>query len=68
MKYEKKCTMAILTLLLLALTACSLNRVIVLDEARTIKIEQGEVAPWSGWLLTDEAVVELLECCGRSLD
>ena len=35
--------------------------VIVLNEARTVKLQEGEPAPWSGWLLTDGALTTLLE-------
>lgn len=68
MRYAQKLMTAMLMLSLLALTACSQKSVIVLDKAKTVKIEQGEAAPWAGWLLTDGAVVELLECCDRSLE
>lgn len=68
MKSAKKCMVVMLTLSLLALTACSQSPVIVMNEAKTMKINEGEAAPWSGWLLTDGAMVELLECCEGRLD
>ena len=53
--------MGILTLSLLGLTGCLQKPVIVLNEARTVKLQEGEPAPWSGWLLTDGALTTLLE-------
>lgn len=67
-KYAKTLIAATLMLCLLALTSCSPKPVIVLNEAKTVKIEQGEPAPWSGWMLTDGALVKLLECCEREVN
>lgn len=50
-----------LMLLLSGLTGCSRKPVIVLDEAKTIHLNQGQPAPWDGWLLTDSAMATLLE-------
>lgn len=56
----------ILMLLLLALTGCSGPRqTVVLPEARTVKINQGEPAPFTGWLMTDSAAAKLLEAAER---
>jgi len=54
---------AILMLLLLALTSCSWRskETIVMPESRTVKLKQGEPAPYPGWLLTDSAMAQLLE-------
>lgn len=68
MIYVQRLIMVMLMLSLLALTACSPKPVIVLDKAKTVKIEQGEAAPWDGWLLTNGAMVELLECCDRKVN
>jgi hypothetical protein len=32
-----------------------------MNEAKTVKLEQGDEAPWSGWLLTDGALATLIE-------
>ena len=53
--------MGILTLSLLGLTGCLQKPVIVLNEARTVKLQEGQAAPWSGWLLTDGAMEVLLD-------
>lgn len=39
---------------------------IVLNESKTEKIKQGEIAPWDGWLITDGALAKLLEAAERS--
>lgn len=59
--------LAILTLFLLTSIGCVKRPVIVLNESKTVKIETGQPAPWTGWLLSDGALAELLECCGRSV-
>jgi hypothetical protein len=48
-------------LFLLVLISCSQKPAIVLNEAKTVALEQGEKAPWDGWLLTDGALTTLLE-------
>jgi len=54
---------AMLMLLLLASIGCSSQSkaVIVMPEARTVKLKLGEPAPYPGWLLTDSAMAQLLE-------
>jgi hypothetical protein len=32
--------------------------------SETIPLIAGECAPFDGWLLSDEALIDLLECCG----
>jgi len=54
-------SVAILLLCLLLSTGCSQRPLIVVNEAKTLKLMQGESAPWDGWLLTDGALVTLLE-------
>lgn len=52
--------MVILMLFLLASIGCS-HRVQVLPESRAVKLGQGDPAPFPGWLLTNGALVKLLE-------
>lgn len=59
--------MALLTLLMLALTSCAKPTVVVMAESQTVQIEAGQVAPVDGWLLTDQALIELIECCADEL-
>jgi hypothetical protein len=55
-----------LMLFLSGLTGCLLKQeTIVLNEARTVKLEVGMQAPWDGWLLTDGALITLLESVER---
>lgn len=58
--------MAIPMLFLPALTACSgPKQTVVLNEAKTAKLKQGEPAPFEGWLFTDSAAATLLEAAER---
>lgn len=53
---------ATLTLLPLALTSCSHPAaVIVMPEAKAIPMEPGDKAPEKGWLLSESALLKLLE-------
>jgi len=54
-------------LLLLALTSCAKPTTVVMAESQTVQINAGEVSPIDGWLLTDQALIELVECCGEAL-
>ena len=36
-----------------------------MPESRTVKLNQGELAPFDGWLLTNGAVTKLLEAAER---
>ncbi|WP_429885363.1 hypothetical protein [Geoalkalibacter halelectricus] len=57
-------------LLLLALTSCVAKppeRVYLRGSSETVTLQAGECAPFAGWLLSDEALIELLECCGDAL-
>lgn len=57
---------AMLMLSLLVSTGCSKKiQVTVLPEARTEKIKQGQASPFDGWILTDGAMVKLLELAER---
>lgn len=57
---------ATLMLLLLGLTGCyGPKQTIVLPEAKTVKIEQGQAAPFEGWLLTDGAMATIIEAAER---
>lgn len=57
--------MVTLTLLLSALIGCSGPRTVVLPEARTARLAAGDPAPFAGWLLTDGAMVRVLEAAER---
>lgn len=59
---------AMLMLSALSLTACAKpSPVVVLSESRTIQLEPGQAAPFGGWLLSDGALVDLMECCADQL-
>jgi hypothetical protein len=63
MKYNKAVlTLQTVTLLLflIVLTACSHDRVI-LQGNHAVKLQQNESAPFSGWLIQDEALARILE-------
>lgn len=51
---------ATLMLFLAGLTACSQDRVI-LQGNQAVKLQQNESAPYSGWLIQDEALARILE-------
>lgn len=56
--------MVTLLLLMLALTSCCLFRkpaIITLQGNQAVKLPQGASAPFSGWLLQDEALARILE-------
>jgi len=67
-RLERQLLLVMLALLLLALTSCAQPSVVVMSESQTVQIEAGQQAPIDGWLLTDQALIELVECCGKSLD
>jgi hypothetical protein len=53
-----------------ALTSCAAKppeTVYLRGSSETIALEAEEPAPFTGWLLSDEALVDLLECCGDRL-
>jgi hypothetical protein len=63
MKYNRAVlTLQTVTLLLflIVLTACSHNMVI-LQGNHVVKLQQNELAPFSGWLIQDEALARILE-------
>ena len=57
--------MAMLMLWSSALIGCAGQKTTVMPESKTAKINQGEAAPYTGWLLTDSAVAKLLEAAER---
>lgn len=58
--------LGILMLFSVVLIGCSVTRTtVVMPDAKTVKIEQGAPAPYSGWLLTDAAMATLLEMAER---
>ena len=64
-----KWLLTILTLSLLASTGCAKKPpVVVLSDSNTLILQAGEPAPWSGWLLSDGAVVDLLEAADRCVE
>ena len=64
---EKLLLMAMLMLSIHGLTGCVKQPVVVMAESQTVQIKAGEVSPIDGWLLTDQALIELVECCGDAL-
>jgi len=60
--------LVILLLSAAVLTSCVKKPVVVLGDSRTVKLQAGQPAPVDGWLLTDSAMAELLECCSDNLD
>jgi hypothetical protein len=67
-RLEHQLLMVMLTLLLLALTSCAKPSPVVMAESQTVQIKTGQQSPVDGWLLTDQALIELIECCGESLE
>jgi hypothetical protein len=60
--------MAMLMLFLLTSIGCAKKPpVVVLNESKTVNLRQGEPAPFSGWLLSDGALVDLREGCSDAL-
>jgi hypothetical protein len=54
----------------LILTSCVAKppeNIYLRGSSETIALEATEPAPFAGWLLSDEALVDLLECCGDRL-
>ena len=60
--------MVMLVLLMHGLTGCAKPTVVVMAESQTVQINAGEVSPIDGWLLTNQALIELVECCGDNLN
>lgn len=52
-------------LCLSGLISCGPDVVYVRGDSQTVKLKQGEPAPRTGWLLSDAAMVDLLECCEK---
>ena len=59
-KAVNKLPLVMLLLSLIALTACSQQRVI-LQGQEVIRLQQNESAPWPGWLIQDETLARILE-------
>lgn len=55
---------ATLVLFLLALTACA-GKTVVMPESRAVLVEQGQTAPFKGWLVSESALSKLLEAAER---
>jgi len=53
--------MVTLTLLMLVLTGCCHNKASTLQGNEVKKLQQNESAPFSGWLIQDEALARILE-------
>ncbi len=62
-KTAKRLSLAMLMLSLLALTSCATSTVYLRGTSEAVKLEAGAAAPHSGWLIQDEALADLLECC-----
>ena len=54
-------TVTSLLLALALMISCATKPPVILGESKTAKINQGEPAPFSGWMLTDDAMAKLLE-------
>lgn len=59
-KAVNKLPLVMLLLSLIALTACSQQRVI-LQGQEVIRLQQNESAPWPGWLIQEETLARILE-------
>lgn len=59
----KRLRIATRALCLAALTACAPNTVYVAGDSQTVRITAGQPAPRDGWLLSDSALEDLLQCC-----
>ncbi len=63
MKYNRAgLTLMLVTLLLsmIGLTGCSQNQ-IILQGNQAVPLQQGDSAPFSGWLMGNEALARILE-------
>lgn len=57
--------LAILILSVLSLTACAKKPPVVLQgSSKIVELKAGQPAPEDGYLLSPEALVDLMECCG----
>ena len=42
------------------------DRVVIIDKAeRIVKLDEGEPAPFDGWLMTDERLIEIYDALSR---
>jgi len=67
-KYAPLLLPAMLMLCLAGLTSCAPKTVYVRGDSETVQIKAGEPAPHDGWLLTNPAMIDLLECCGNQVE
>jgi len=68
MKMWKWLSSMMLMLCLSVSQGCVGSTTYISEDNRTVPIEKGEQAPYSGWILTDKAVIDLLDCCEGKLD
>ena len=59
--FWKTLTIVILTLYLAALTGCGSSTVYVRGTSEALHLTEGQLVPYDGWLLQDEALVDLLQ-------
>lgn len=70
MQQKKRCNVlhmklktALTVLCLLVLTACGQNTIYVRGTSEAITLKKGDIVPYDGWLLQNEAMLDLIECC-----
>jgi len=67
MNNYKQCARLLLMVMLAwslpLLTGCALKTVYVQGSSKTVPLTAGEPAPFAGWLLGNEALIDLTECC-----
>lgn len=59
----KRSLAGMLMLCLAASTGCAQRNVYVKGDSQPVPLKTGQVAPAAGWLLSDAALADLLECC-----
>ena len=52
-----------LTLSVLSLTGCASKPLVIQESSLVVKIQKGDAAPHDGYLLSERALSDLLECC-----
>lgn len=67
-RYGRRLPTVMLTLCLLASTSCAKNTAYLQGGSQAVPVSAGQVAPHDGWLLSDAALADLLECCAARVD
>ena len=55
--------LTILILSVLSLTGCASKPLVIQESSLVVKILKGDAAPHDGYLLSERALADLLECC-----